>query len=116
MKSLVVAATFASLLIAPPGALAKKTYVGSSCGVGSPVENGDGRWIHLTPITRRKGITCAHAKRVAKDALKAVEGLYCDDESTYKTWSIRHIGNENALHARFTRDKVQFDLAEQGSC
>lgn len=125
MKRLAASATLTAIVAvaiavpAGPGGAASaagKKYVGSACGVGAPIPNGDGKWIHLSPITRRKGIDCAHAKRVAKDASNEVDGLLCDDASTYKKWSIRHVGNENAMAARFTRGKVQFDLAEQGGC
>lgn len=96
-----------SIAASPAGAAAP------ACGFGDPMKDADGKTFYLTSITARKGISCYMAKRAAKNVS---DKKLCGASARHNGWKVRHVGNEYAIHGRFTRGKQSFDVQSQGSC
>lgn len=119
VKGVLLAVATACVAAGMVSASAGGAIVGPKCGLGSPVIiNQEGDRGYLTPIVGRKGISCSGAKAVAKAVMKRFgdSRVFCGAPDRYARWTIRHVGNPNALHARFRKGSRRFEVKSQGSC
>ena len=112
-----ISATVLAAIAAPLStASSSEPTRGPSCGLDL-VDDGNGETLYLEPITGLKNISCEKAQKVVIGARKSTNYRYiCAKKTRYRRWTIRHIGYEESLSARFTKGNQRFRVDGQGSC